>query len=327
MSSSHLPKEPRSCGRFGRATRGGFTLIELLVVLAIIAVLVALLLPAIQRVRAVAVQATCASDRRQNNIQLNLFVNDHNGLLPHPVGDDSQPLYATKQHLSWMGRSRYGDTGDRDRRISYMYGKNFTHGQLNRIHVRTTNWKTDRLSPIGVLAAFGYVSDPEILYCPGLERPRPMSANRGWYLDHEAQSDVWGDLTDGKDFTSHGGSAGIVHQFAHKEDKDIRLSEISRDWQDDDVSPVTFSCLNTRDAVGKNKDWGNMGKYPWGVSHEGRGMNDAFYDGSVRWIAYEEVKKEGILRYNGKWADYLMNDKEPWHSANAYIWSLKHAEP
>ena len=115
--------------------RSGFTLIELLVVIAIISLLMAILMPALNKVRKQARRVVCSSNMKQMCTAVAVFANERDGKIP--------PL-------------------------SELSNGTWTHEQLTNHSAR---WflRGDTYWNLGILWKYEYLIDGKIFYCPSKE--------------------------------------------------------------------------------------------------------------------------------------------------------------
>jgi len=88
--------------------RHGFTLIELLVVIAIIAILMAILMPALQKVREQGKKIVCSNNQKQIGISLNMYGSDNDNKLPLNQGGNWlwDIAYSTTDYIMDTGGDR-----------------------------------------------------------------------------------------------------------------------------------------------------------------------------------------------------------------------------
>ena len=154
----------------------GFTLIELLVVIGIIALLLAILMPALQKVRKQSKSVVCLSNLRQWGLVLNFYADDHNGYFmagqtPHfEWMEPAEPYYKTGEmrycpmvsERKEVGRASWGDTFMlwESGRFTGSYGINEflfnpPPGQETQWGASTTmNWRTKNVKRSSFIPAF-----------------------------------------------------------------------------------------------------------------------------------------------------------------------------
>jgi prepilin-type N-terminal cleavage/methylation domain-containing protein/prepilin-type processing-associated H-X9-DG protein len=232
----------------------GFTLIELLVVIAIIAILIALLVPAVQKVREAAARVQCENNIKQIALGMHMYHDEHKSL---PTGGNlkSGVLYA----LGWVALLMpYIEQQDRLLAIDAMN---------NNALYTIEPWRNTAAPHNGASPVF---TDPIILLtCPvselGTKSPDawtnpspPINAANQAALHYRANGGsstvglIQGTYTPPHSWYS---TSGVIYPKSQ-----VRMSDIT------DGTSNTLLLGETSSAVGRNPilSWGGIQPWTWG---------------------------------------------------------------
>ena len=164
--------------------RSGFTLIELLVVIAIIAVLMAILMPALNRVREQGKRAVCLSNVKQLGLAWVLYADDNdNKIVNGCTGSGGEnPIPADED--GWVHWAGYSDqTSEADQIIAVKEGALFSYVKSERLYKCPTGLRGEMRTYAIVDSMNGWPSSgPNIKNRMDIRRPgeRAVFIDEGW---------------------------------------------------------------------------------------------------------------------------------------------------
>jgi prepilin-type N-terminal cleavage/methylation domain-containing protein/prepilin-type processing-associated H-X9-DG protein len=273
---SSIPLHPR---------RFGFTLIELLVVGAIIAILIALLVPAVQKVRDAAARAQCGNNLKQIGLAVHNHI-DVNKYLPSGGTTWAIPPTYVAPGIPAIGTAQEG--GWAFQILPYMDQVNAWQGGGG------TTIAQCQINVIGTIVP--------AYYCPARRSPRALPPTPNWYpppgtFPH-AVWDYGGSNLDGTGAIAYGYDGNTVANIADGMSNTFLAGDARKNlyflgqYQSDDNEGFTDGWDHDVERYTSEPplpDWSNTveddGQQRFGSSHTG-GFNMVFCDGAVRFITY-----------------------------------------
>ena len=124
--------------------KAGFTLIELLVVIAIIALLMAILMPALSRVREMAKRSVCSSQVKQVGVGMTAYTSDYDGRMPPYNSNitETNPYLLIHSYALYRSESDFVDSAGKPLPMK-----------------------------LAILYENKYIADPKVFYCPSNIEP------------------------------------------------------------------------------------------------------------------------------------------------------------
>ena len=151
-------------------TFNGFTLIELLVVIAIIAILAALLLPALAKAKAKALNIQCVSGVKQIMLGVTLFASDNDDRMPYNI--DTATGQPNDQPLSLDTRSSWLDSFTTRPELGFHIGPYLANAKT-LVNQGTSESK--------VMVCPAFVRNPQYVSRPAPQSPNDVNNYRRMY--------------------------------------------------------------------------------------------------------------------------------------------------